>query len=190
MPDELFTGRNIVLAQLEVRPAETFSVISRARKGGSITILNASPAASVSLDVLQNATYLIMNHVEAGQLAHGLGIGDAQPRDLALQIAAKTGQTCIITVEDKGCFAARNGQLWHQEALAVEVVDTTGAGDAFCGIFAACLLAGKSWLEALHRASCGASLSCLGLGAQAGMPFMEDIEAALARVAEPAAIQA
>src|SRR5690606_592579 len=92
---------------------------------------------------------------------------------------------CIITMEGEGSVAAKGEQVWAQPALAVEAVDSTGAGDAFCGIFAARLQAGDAWTKALRFASTGASLSCLGLGAQAGMPFIEDIEAAIARVPAP-----
>jgi ribokinase len=136
-------------------------------------------------EVLQTVDYLIVNEVESLQLAQGLGIRDTDPRLLAVEIAALSDHlTCLITMEAKGCVAAKAKTLWHQEALAVDVVDSTGAGDAFCGIFAACLQAGKIWTEALHKASVGASLSCLGLGAQAGMPFMDDIDSAMHRVPE------
>jgi len=184
-PDEIFTDKNIILAQLETAPAETFSVLSRAHAKGAPTILNASPAGQIPPEILNNLTYLIVNEIEALQIAAGVGIADTDPRLMAAQLAAKGALTCIITMEDRGSVAARGGALYAQAALPVEVVDSTGAGDAFCGIFAACLQAGMNWLESWHRASAGASLSCLGLGAQAGMPFMDDIEKALIDLTPP-----
>lgn len=178
-PDEVMGARHIILTQLEVSPAETFKVLARARAQGATTILNASPAKNLTADGLKDVDYLIVNEIEALQLAHGLGIVGSDPRQLARDIAAKFSLCCIITLEARGCVAARDGVLYAQPTLQVEVVDTTGAGDAFCGIFAAALLRGTPWLEAMHRASAGAALSCLGLGAQAGMPFNEDIDAAL-----------
>jgi ribokinase len=183
VPDEVFISKNIILAQLEAAPHETFSVLARAHARGTTTILNASPARALVTEVLKTVNYLIVNEIEALQLAVALNIRDSDPRLIAPQVAAAAaGLTCIITMEDKGCVAVRGREVWLQPALGVEVVDTTGAGDAFCGIFAACLQAEKTWLEALRFASAGASLSCLGLGAQAGMPFMEDIESALGRL--------
>ena len=82
----------------------------------------------------------------------------------------------------------KDGAVYTVPALPVEVVDSTGAGDAFCGVFAACLQAGKTWLQALHHASVGASLSCLGLGAQGSTPSIDDITAHLNQVAAPSKI--
>lgn len=191
VPDELFTPRNVVLTQLEARTADTFDVLRRAAARGTPTILNASPVHDLPREVLAHVSYLIVNEIEAQQLAVDLGVNETAADVLALKFAALGGtpdkpMTCIVTLESRGCVAAQNGALWTLSALAVEAVDTTGAGDAFCGIFAACLQAGRDWLAALQRASVGASLSCLGLGAQAGMPFMEDIEANLNRVPPPA----
>lgn len=182
-PDEVLTSKNIVLTQLEVTPAATFDVLARARANRAITILNASPAHSLPRAALKNVDYLIVNEIEGLQLAHSLGITGTDVRVIARALAALGPLTCIITLEDKGCVAAQGDVLYAQPALPVEVVDTTGAGDAFCGIFAAGLLKGLTWLDAMHRATAGASLSCLGLGAQAGIPFGEDITTAAAKLA-------
>lgn len=186
IPDELFSARNIILCQLEVPPKETFDVLARAHAKGTRTILNASPAHALPEEALRVATYVIVNEIEALQLAHGIGIVGSDPKALALALAAKGQNTVIITMEARGSVAAtKNGDLYAVEALPVEAVDTTGAGDAFCGIFAAMLLEGHDWLHAMHRASAGASLSCLGLGAQDGMPFAEEIETSAAKLALP-----
>ncbi len=185
MPDEVFTDKNIILTQLEVLPEQTFSVLERAYAKNATTILNASPAGEIPLEVLRHIDYVIVNEVEAHQLAQGLGIEGAEPKDLARSISAKSGHAVIITLESKGSLAAKDGALWQIDSLPVEVVDTTGAGDAYCGLFAAFLQKDMDWLEALHRASVGASLSCLGLGAQAGMPSLEDIEIHMPKVLPP-----
>jgi ribokinase len=185
MPDEVFTAKNIILTQMENAPAETFAVLARARQHGSTSILNASPVSGLPSNALENIDYLIVNEIEAAQLAHSLGISASDPLQICREIAATGDLTCIVTLEARGSVAVRRGDTYRQDALPVEVVDSTGAGDAFCGIFAACLQADHDWLVALHRASVGASLSCLGLGAQDGMPFMEDIEGSLGKVSPP-----
>lgn len=188
LPDEVFIPKNIVLAQMEANPGETFMVLARAHKGGATTILNASPSRAIPELVLKMVDYLILNEVEGHALAATLGIGDCEPAQLAAQIAQHTSGAVIVTLEDQGAMAAKGGSVFKIGVLPVEVVDTTGAGDAFCGIFAAALLAGHSWLNAMHRASVGAGLACLGLGAQAGLPALEDIEANLPKLDPPVKI--
>ncbi|MCK5658482.1 MAG: ribokinase [Alphaproteobacteria bacterium] len=176
VPDEILTAKNIVLAQMEVLMKETFSVLSRARARGVVTILNAAPAGILPLEELKNIDYLIVNEIEAVQIAQNLGITGNDPRLLAGAIAQKGDLTCIITLEVKGSVAARGSDLYAIAPLPVEAVDTTGAGDVFCGIFAACLQMDRDWLWALHCSSVGAALSCQGMGAQGGVLSMEDIE--------------
>lgn len=184
VPDELFTSSNVFLTQMEISPEATFSVLKRAKEKGSTTIFNPSPTgnAALSKEVLLATDYLIVNEIEALQLAHNLNIAGSDPKQLAKKLATHYDLTCIITLEAKGAIAARKNDLYQIAALPVEVIDSTGAGDAFCGIFAACLQSGKNWLAALHYASIGASLSCLGLGAQESMPFMDNIESHLEKI--------
>lgn len=185
LPDEAFTPKNIVLTQLEVSPSEAFLVLERAHKKGATTVLNASPAHTIPGSILANVDYLIVNEIEAHQLAQGLKLKAQDPGNLAREISTLYDLVCIITLQEKGTVAAGQGNLYSIGALPLEVVDTTGAGDAFCGIFAACLQAGMPWTKALHYASTGASLSCLGLGAQSGMPALEDIEGSLGNLPPP-----
>ncbi len=185
-PDEVLGKQSIVLTQLEVTPTESYTVLKRAHKLGAITILNASPAHTLPRDMIACVDYLIVNEIEALQVAAGLGISAKDVLDLARQLATLAANiTVIITLEARGSVAARGDKIWATQALKVEAVDTTGAGDAFCGIFAAGLQAGLDWLAALHRASAGASLSCLGLGSQAGMPFAADIDEAVKQIGGP-----
>lgn len=183
VPDEVLIPKNILLTQLEVPVKETFALLARARKGNTTTILNASPAEQMPRDGLKNIDYLIANEVEAHQLAHVFGIDSSDAQVIAREISARGDLTCIITLEARGSVAARGGALYTIESLAVDAVDTTGAGDAFCGIFAACLQAGHDWLKALHYASTGAAISCTSMGAQESMPFIEEIEVNLGRLA-------
>jgi ribokinase len=185
VPDEVCTPKNMILAQLEVPSQETFSVLARARAGGATTILNASPAGNMTREGLKNVDYLIINEVEARQLAQNLGVTETDPRLIAKAITQIEKLTCIITLESKGSVAVRGNDTYVVRTLPVEAVDTTGAGDTFCGIFAACLQAGHDWLKAMHYAGVGAALSCLGLGAQGGMPFLEDIEPHMSKVPPP-----
>jgi len=185
VPDEVLGEKNIILTQMEVTPAETLSVLARAQALGATTILNAAPVAHLPEEALAHIDYLIMNEIEALQVAQGFGIEETAAQQIAAAIAKKGNLTCIVTLESKGSLAAREGAIYAITALEVDVIDTTGAGDTFCGIFAACLQKDMNWLEALHHASIGASLSCLALGAQTETPTLEDIAAQLENVPPP-----
>jgi ribokinase len=185
VPDEILTEKNIILAQMEVPAGETLTVLSRAHANGTTTILNAAPATHIPAEALPSIDYLIVNEIEAQQLAQGLGSTESDPQKLAQVIAGQGNLTCIITLEARGSIAARDGEIYEVGALSVDAVDTTGAGDAFCGIFAACLQKGHEWMDAWHRASIGASMACLGLGAQSGTPSLEDIAAQMDNVPPP-----
>lgn len=185
VPDELLIPRNLILTQMEMTPQETFTMLKRAHARGVTTILNAAPVHPLGEDAIGNIDYLIMNEIEAHQLAYHLRQSASEITQIALNVAKLVGCCCIVTMEGKGSVAARGADLYVASALKVEVVDSTGAGDAFCGIFAACLQNGMDWIKAWHRASVGASLSCLGLGAQDGAPFMDDIEKRLKEVPAP-----
>src|SRR5690606_15992962 len=103
---------------------------------------NPSPARHMTPDFLRNIDYLIVNEIEALQIAQNLGVVGSDPAYLA-EVIAKIGQlSCIITLEARGSVAAGGGAVYAVPTLPVEAVDATGAGDTFCGIFAACLLRG------------------------------------------------
>jgi ribokinase len=135
VPDEVLIPKNIVLTQLEVTPAETFKVLERARSRGATTVLNASPAENIQADELKNIDYLIVNEVEAQQLAHTLGVQSTDPKQIAQTIAQKGNLTCIITLESKGSVAAQDDSVYVVATLPVEAVDTTGAGEGVFGLF-------------------------------------------------------
>lgn len=185
VPDEVLGEKNILLAQMEVTPAETLSVLARAQNLGATTVLNASPVAHLAEEDLMHIDYLIVNEIEALQLAQGFGSSETDPEKIAAMVSQKGNLTCIVTLESKGSVAAREGGIYAMAALPVDAVDTTGAGDTFCGVFAACLQKNLGWLEALHRASIGASLSCLAMGAQTQTPTMDDIEAQIENLPPP-----
>jgi ribokinase len=177
VPDEVLGKKNILLTQMEVTPKETFAVLERAKKMGATTIFNASPAGRVSIKKITAVDYLIVNEIEARQLAEGLGVSAADPKDIALNIARTANLTCLITLEAAGSIAAQGDKVYAVGALPVKVVDSTGAGDVFCGIFAASLQKGMDWLAAWHRASIGASLACTRMGAQSENSYAGEIDA-------------
>lgn len=170
-----------VLLQMEIPHDENWRLIARAREAGARTILNLAPAAPVPRTALEALDILIVNEHEAAAVAHDLGLAaDAHaPEALARRLAEAVGVTCIMTLGARGALAASRSDVWQVDALRIDPVDTTGAGDAFVGILAAALDAGSSLPDALRRAAVGSAIACLAVGAQESLPTAADIDARL-----------
>lgn len=181
VPNEVLSEDSVILMQMEVRADENWALIQRAHVKGATTILNLAPALSVPKYALEALDYLIVNQIEARQISEKLGLHiEDDAMKLAHALAKNCGLTSIITVGPLGSVAAREDKGWRVAALKLdEIVDTTGSGDAYCGAFAAAIHAKKPLVDALRRASVAGSLACLKIGAQAGLPSKQDIEARL-----------
>jgi len=171
-----------VLCQNEIQPEATFALLERAKGRGARTILNLAPAGEVPGRVLDALDLLVVNEIEAAMAAGAR----ADPAVLARDLALRQGLTCVVTLGSHGALAIGPDGGYRVEALAVEAVDTTGAGDAFTGVLAAALDQGISLPDALRRASVAAGLACTRIGAQTSQPTVAAIEAALAQLAEAA----
>ncbi len=168
----------ILVMQMEVPPAENFKLLRRAKAAGVRTVLNVAPARPIPEADLKLADYLILNEIEADAVYSSLfektflGV-----EEKAAAIAEKTGGACLITLGADGVAGAERGKMFKVSALPVKPVDTTGAGDAFVGIFAAMLDNGLDTRQAARYAAAGAGLACLKIGAQEALPTLKEIEA-------------
>ena len=177
-----------VLVQCEVRPGENRELARRARAAGARVLFNAAPAGSLDPDMLRSVDCLLVNEIEASVVAKAAGLDASGPIEEARALAGAFAMGCVVTMGGGGAYASlpggqRPGGEWQVDALPVEPVDTTGAGDAFVGVFAASLDAGLDVAEALHRASVAGSLACLTEGAQPSLPSAADIDQRLAGLA-------
>lgn len=134
-------GAGVVLAQLEV-PVESVAAGLRAgRAAGALTILNAAPAHAAVIGILADVDVLVVNETECTELG---GID---------RLHAAGAQTVVLTQGARGVTLHRSGgDPVHVAAFRIDPVDTTGAGDAFCGALAAALSEGERIEDALVRA--------------------------------------
>jgi ribokinase len=179
VPDEVLNDQVTLVMQMEVTPEENWKLLARAKKRGARTILNVAPAGHVPEEALKNLDYLIVNEIEAKQIASGcnLDVSGADYKTLAQALSRRYGFTCIITLGKDGAIAAQKDLFIEVPALRLAtVVDTTGAGDSFCGNFAAAIDAGHNLHDAMKRAGIGGSLACLKMGAQTALPYKQEIE--------------
>jgi len=174
VPDDLLGPDTILVAQLEVPVCETQALIRRARRCGSRCLLNVAPALPIDFNVLPDIDIVVANESEAATLATDLP-----------GIARRLSQGLVITRGAAGASALlRDGSRFEVPALAIDAVDTTGAGDTFVGVLAASLDLGANLEAGLRRASAAAGLACLARGAQTAMPRAAAIDAALADLAK------
>lgn len=184
VPDEILTPQNVLLMQMELPVTETMTLLERAKAKGVKAILNLAPAIKVPGKAFGLLDYLIVNSIEARQIAERLKMNVENNALKIAQALAMAGQlTCIVTLGKRGAVAVtKDGKAWGVPILELDqslIVDNIGAGDAFCGTFAAAIHDGKDLVTAMRRASVAGTLACLKEGAQAAIPFLDDIEARL-----------
>lgn len=144
----------VLLAQLEVPFDTIVAALHAARDAGALTVLNAAPAHSRTLEVLDLVDVLVVNETEAEELG---GI-DA--------LSAGGDLTIVLTRGAAGMSAYRGGgEPLHVDAFRIDAVDTTGAGDAFCGVFAGALAEGRPLGEALRRGAAAGAIVASHMGA-------------------------
>jgi sulfofructose kinase len=155
----------------------TRDAFTAARAAGVPTLLDADLGGGGILEeFLQLADYVIFS---APALAACFPDGDDAGRLAA--VIEKGPKHAGVTRGDKGyTWLERSGASGHQPAFAAEVVDTTGAGDAFHGTFAWALAQGRPPADCARMASAVAALKCFRLGARAGLPTREELETFLA----------
>ena len=171
VPDRLLDIKTVLVLQREVPDGENAAVIGRTVQRGGKIVMNLAPAGPIAPARFDEIDFLIANEGEA-----------ASQGDLS-ELSRQLRQGLVITRGAEGATALlRDGSTITVPALATESVDSTGAGDAFAGVFSAGLDRGLPLNETLRRASAAASLSCLAVGAQTAMPSRADIDAAVERL--------
>ena len=169
------TGSSVLLMQLELPLSVVQEAATVAHSVGTVVMLNAAPASELPKELLRTLDYLIVNEHEACELG---GSDDVTTASLAL---AALVPRVIVTLGGAGSALYDAGaELVKISALAVDPVDTTGAGDTFCGAFAASIAEGRGFEEAARFATAAAALSVQAVGAVPSIPARSRIDALLA----------
>lgn len=182
-PPERWAGGtgDICLVQLELPVDAVATTLRRARQAGSTTILNAAPALAEARPLLAAADILIVNETElAFYLAETPSDNSDAITKAATGFLAGACQWVVVTLGANGIVAVSHDRTIVLPAPEVDVIDTTGAGDTFCGVLAAALSEGMAMETALRFACAAAALSVQRIGAAASMPDRAEIEAAMA----------
>jgi ribokinase len=184
VPDEVLQQSRVLLLQLEVPPEECYMLARRARGLGCKVMLNASPLPrEVEID-LDTIDMLVVNAIEIDAVCAQYGVTGADAADRAWSLARKLDIDVLVTLGAQGCYLAQgDGKQTHGPALKVNAIDTSGAGDAFVGVFAAAVATGLPVEQAMKAATVAAGLACMQAGTQIAQPQREQIDAGLAVLA-------
>jgi ribokinase len=182
VPDAVLTPGAVLLLQHEVPPSANAALIARAARAGMRIVLNAAPARPLTRELLAMIDTLIINENEAAALASMLAWPEEASAFAAAAAAEIDGLEVVVTRGAAGAISARGHDQIHVAAPRVDVIDTTGAGDAFVGAFAAALDAGDDRPKALSVATAAGSLTCTMHGAQPSLPARDAIDALLLSV--------
>ncbi|MCR9193181.1 MAG: ribokinase [Hyphomonas sp.] len=156
---------DVILSQLEVPVTAVEAATRRAAETGALMAINLAPASGVSPQLLKDADLLIVNEIEAAFY------GDA---------LHERGGLVALTLGGDGAALFKMGQeIARVPAFEVDVVDTTGAGDTFCGALAVALAEGQPPEQALRFASAAAALAVTRPGAQPSLPNRAQVDALL-----------
>ena len=161
-------GVSHLLLQLET-PLDTVARFAHVAHAAGVTVvLNAAPATALPAGLLDDVDLLVVNE---GELATLAGSGT-----LVEQLARLPVPCIVVTLGARGCVARHGGELYLQPAFPVDAVDTTAAGDTFCGALAARLAQHASLADALRFASAASALACTRLGAQTSVPARAEVD--------------
>lgn len=163
----LLEGARVVLAQLEVPLEAVIAALTLAHAAGATTVLNPAPAQELPPELLAVCDIVVPNEHEA-ELVGGV------------EALLRSGvATVVVTEGRRGARIVTGGSSDRVDAFAVDAVDTTGAGDAFCGAMCAHLAKGASLVEAVHAGAAAGALATTVPGAIPSLPRAAAIEALL-----------
>lgn len=165
-------GVQWLLLQLETPLDTVLAYALAARAAGVKVALNAAPAQVLPAELLAQLDMLIVNEGELDVVA-------GNPPDLASGLARLDVPCVIVTLGARGCLARIDGQILLQPAFSISPVDTTAAGDTFCGTLIARLAQDAPLQQALLAASAASALACTRLGAQSSIPAHAEVQALL-----------
>jgi len=147
--DDALVPGTTLLMQLEVPLREVAALARRAKSRGARVVLNGAPAAMLPAELLRDVDFLVVNEHES-----------------AICVGTRGGVNVVRTLGARGATMEWQGTCCSEAPGHVDVVDTTGAGDALCGAFAATLDRGAAPPEALREGVRAGALACTHPGAQ------------------------
>lgn len=169
---------DVVLMQLEC-PVATVAYAARMAAEASVpVILNPAPAPAepLSAELLRDLYLITPNRSEASRLT-GISVTDMESAQRAAKALHEMGpRNVIITLGSDGSLVYDGKMFMRVDALKVEAVDTTAAGDTYNGVLASVIAEGRSLIDAVREANVAGAISVTRMGAQPAAPTRKEIE--------------
>jgi ribokinase len=178
---DLIAQASYVLMQFEI-PAESIArTLEIARQEGVPVVWNYAPALPFDVSQLDKVDIVVVNEPEASALADVAVTDLASARNAARKLCELGVDTAIITLGEVGSLVGvrEAPEVVHIPAFPVAAIDTTAAGDTYCGCLVVALAEGKDLADAVRFASAAAALCVQRLGAQPSIPWRREIDAFL-----------
>ncbi len=181
--EDVIAASDWIVLQQEIPGASNRSALELAAKHRRPVLLNYAPANDLSLQPNDAVHGLVVNEIEAAALAaEPLPSADeTTARRIATDLRTRGGHRfVVVTLGKAGAVVADDAGTWTVAAFNVKAVDTTAAGDTFCGALAVALAEDQPLREAARFASAASALSVTRVGAQSSIPTRSEIDAFLA----------
>lgn len=174
---ECIRDAGIVVMQNEISPDAAIRAIEIAHAAHIPVMFNYAPVSGAPVPVNSKMNMLIVNENEAAQLT-GMDVKCLDgARDAAYQLHEMGPAVVIVTLGPDGSYVVHKNEGLHIPSYKVKAVDTTAAGDTYCGALAVALLEEKSLHDAVRFATAASAISVTKMGAQPSIPRREEIEA-------------
>jgi ribokinase len=171
----LWTGVEIFVTQLEIPIQTVKRGLTEAKRHGAITLLNPSPPARSSADLLHLADFVVLNETEAQVLAGIKVKGIRDIRFIGEKLLEMGARNVVMTLGPGGIFFKNEKNELSMKAFKVNVLDTTAAGDAFMGGLACGLAEDMPAQKLLRFASAAGALAATKVGAQPSLPSRKEV---------------
>lgn len=174
---------DMVVMQMEIPYHTVKAVCEIAHRNHKKIMLNVAPACQLDADIMQQIDILVVNETEAETIS-GEKIDDIGEKAIVNKLLALGSKTVVLTLGENGCLLKNELEFHSVPAFRVKAIDSTAAGDTFCGALAAELSNGRDWHEALKFATAASAICVTRMGAQPSIPSEKEVREFLIKRAE------
>lgn len=175
--EEEISQSKVVMSVLEIPPETAGRAMEIGRKNEVITILNPAPACQLPEEILNNIDIITPNETELKILLGLSPDSSGEVSEMARALQSKGVKNVVVTQGSKGALVLdHRGSISHVSGIHVDVVDTTGAGDAFNSALAVALSEGEDLINAVNFAVISGGLCCTKLGVIPALPYRHQVE--------------
>ena len=177
---EPIASSDVLILQLEVPIDASQRAAEIAKENNTMVLLNPAPAREIPDSFLRLVDVLIPNEIETEILSGMKTTTNDQAIEAARALTSKGISTVILTLGHRGALLLTDEIEKRVPGFAIEAVDTTAAGDAFCGALATSLAQGSTIEDAIWVANAAGALAVTKIGAEPSLPKKEDLDQFLA----------